>query len=182
MGTFLPGPIGKQGEFTVPQFSPYFTGRGRNFDEAFLNWRDQVHGQFQELYSKRPFEMTNQEAELWQTLESLIDVPTYKNTTPLTIRQIGKVTRCRPLPEQIQWEDGHKEAVRLDQMPGEFATYKSGQPFDAIVVRDPVNLTLIKVTHIRRTGSLPMVTPTEQEALLREIQTMSSLPEGHWGF
>ena len=48
------------------------------------------------------------------------------------IRQIGKVVP--PAPEQIEWEDGHRERVRLDQMPGEFVTYKPGQTFEAIVV------------------------------------------------
>jgi hypothetical protein len=180
VGTFLPGHIGRDGEFAVPEFFPYFVGRGHNSDQAFMDWRDQIHSRFQELYSKRPFEMTAQEAEIWQTLESIIDVPTFRKTTALTIRQIGKVTRCRPFPEQIEWEDGHKEAVRLDQMPGEFATYKPGQPFEAVTVRDPVDLHLVKVSHVRRIESLPQFSAADREALLREIPTTASLPVADW--
>ena len=180
VGTFLPGHIGRPGEFAVPQFLPYFVGKGRNSDEAFVDWRDQLHARFQKLYSKRPFELTEQEAEIWRTLESLIDVPTYRNTTHLMIRQIGKVVRCRPFPEQIEWEDGHKESVRLDQMPGEFATYKPGQPFEAIVARDPSDLRLVKVGHVRRISPLPRPSAAEVEALLREVPTTSSLPVADW--
>lgn len=179
-GIFLPGHIGETGEFAVPELAPYFVGRGRNVDQGYADWLNQVHSRFQELYSKRPFEMTREEAEIWGALENVIDVPTYRLTTPLTIRQIGKVTRCRPFPEQVEWEDGQKEAVRLDQMPGEFAAYKSGQPFEAIVLRDPVDFHLIKVADVRRTRNLPSMTPEEFEGLLHRIPTSASLPDADW--
>ena len=180
IGTFLPGHIGRKGEFIVPEFHSEFVGQGWNITEAFLDWRDRVHCRFQELNAKRPFELTEQERAAWRILESQIDVSTYRKTTPLMIRQIGKVYRARPRPEQIEWEDGHKESVRLDQVPGEFATFKPGQPFEAVVARDPVDFHLVKITHVRRTGLLPLVTADEREVLLQSIPTTTSLPEADW--
>lgn len=179
-GRFFPGGIASDGQFAIPQLAAYFVGKGRTFDDAFVDWKNQIHGAFQELYSKRPFEMTADELELWQTLECVIDVPTYRNTMPLTIRQIGKVTQCRPLPQQVEWEDGHKESVRPEQMPAEFAGYKAGQPFEAMVVREPVNLQLLKVSYVKRIKPLPRMTEDEREALLRNTTSTASLPNADW--
>lgn len=179
-GTFFPGTIGEDGEFIVPEFLPDFVGRGRNIAIALRDWRDQVHCRFQELYAMRPFEMTERDESTWRVLESQFDVATYRDTTPLSIRQVGRVARARPHPDLIQWEDGHKEAVRLDQMPGEFATFRPGQPFAAIVLRDPVDFHLIKVSHVQRAGNLPRMTPEAFDDLLRSIPTTASLPDADW--
>ena len=179
-GTFFPGAIGEDGEFIVPEFLPDFVGRGRSITTALQDWRDQVHCRFQEIYAMRPFEMTERDWATWRLLESQIDVGTYRDSTPLTVRQLGRVIRARPRPEQIQWEDGHKEVVQLDQMPGEFATYKPGQPFAAIVLRDPVDFHLIKVSHVQRTGNLPEMSAKEFDALVRAIPTTATLPDADW--
>jgi hypothetical protein len=181
LGTFYPGHGEIDGDFVVPEFLPNFVGRGRSFNDAFLDWRNQVHCEFQDLYSKRPFEMTEPERTAWQLLESHINVNAYRTTTPLTVRQVGRVAlRVRPHPELIEWEDGQKEKVRLDQMPGEFAAYKPGQPFEAIVTRDPVDFRLLKVTHIHRIRSLPRMSADEFEDLIQSIPTTNSLPETDW--
>jgi hypothetical protein len=181
IGTFYPGQFPLIGQFVVPEFFPNFVGRGRNSKDAFLDWRDQLHRQFQYLYGTRPFEMAGSEKATWELLESQIDVNAYRATTPLTIRQIGRVAaRARPLPELIEWEDGHKEAVRLDQMPGQFAAYKPGQPFEAIVIRDSVDFRLLKVTHIQRLRSLPRMSDGEFNDLVHSIPTTRSLPDTDW--
>jgi hypothetical protein len=180
IGVFLPGHIGAQGKFAVPELVPYFVGRGRNFEQGFADWLNQVHSRFQDLYYKRPFEMTREEAEVWAALESVIDVPAYKIYTPLRIRQAGKVVGYRAYPERIEWEDGQKESVRLDQMPGQFAAYKAGQPFEAVVLRDPVDFRLIRVTDVRRTSGLPMMKRDEFDGLISRIPTTASLPDADW--
>jgi hypothetical protein len=99
-------------------------------------------------------------------------------TTPLTLRQIGQVAvRACSLPGSIEWEDGSREQVRLDQMPGEFADYPLGQHFEAVVVRDPVDFRLLKATQIQRIEPLPRMSPEEFQDLLRRIPTTRSLPE-----
>lgn len=180
-GVYYPVRDAANGEFLVLEFYPLFVGRGRNLDEALLDWRDQVHCRFQELIAKRPFEMTEAEKVDWQLLENHIDVPAYHRNTPLTLQQVGKVgARVRPVPEWIEWEDGYKEHVRLDQMPGEFAAYKPGQPFRATVVRDAIDFHLVKVTHIQRIRPLPRMLPQEFKNLIDSIPTTRSLPEADW--
>jgi hypothetical protein len=102
-------------------------------------------------------------------------------TTPLTLRQIGRVAvRAYALPGSIEWEDGSRELVRLDQMPGEFVGYLPDQHFEAVVVRDPVDFHLLKVTQIQRVEPLPRMSPEEFQDLLRRIPTTRSLPEADW--
>ncbi len=180
-GAFYPGSGHGVGEFIVQELFPEFVGQGRNLNDAFLDWRNKVHCQFQDLYAKRPFEMTQQEKTVWQILGSQIDVTAYRAGTPISIRQIGRVgTHARPHPDTLEWENGRKERVRLDQMPGEFAAYKPGQPFEAIVARDPVDFRLLKVTHIHRIRSLPRMSAEEFSDLLQSIPTTSALPEASW--
>jgi hypothetical protein len=176
LGTFYPGRFHVDGVFVVPELFPVFIGRGRNSHDAFLDWRDQVHCQFQILFAKRPFEMTSSEKETWHLLDSLFDVTAYRASTPLTVRQIGKVLQLRPYPKVIKWDNGKREEVRLDQMPAEFAAFKSGQPFVAIVVRDPTDFRLLKVTHIERIPSLPLLSTDEFNELIEAIPTSKSLP------
>jgi hypothetical protein len=180
VGTFSPGQHGKNGEFVVPAFFPQFVGRGRGFDDAFLDWQSRVHSRFQDLNAKRPFEMTTDETAIWQLLESQIDVNAYNRKTPLTVRQIGRVAEVRPFPRVIEWENGRRESVRLEQMPGEFAAYKSGQPFEAVVVRDPVDFRLLKVPYIKRVKSLLRISADELNDLNQSIPTTHTLPNADW--
>ena len=41
-----PGRVGADGEFVVPELFPDFVGRGQNINDAFLDWRNQIHSHF----------------------------------------------------------------------------------------------------------------------------------------
>ena len=180
-GRFRPASDDQRSTFYVDAFGSEFLGYGSNMDEAAHDWREQVHCRFQELVAKRPFEMSAAEKTTWQRLKTVIDVAVYRNTTPLTVRQIGKVAaRARPRPEFIEWEDGQKDRVRLERMPAEFAAYKPGQPFEAVVERDPVDFRLRKILYVRRISSSPRLSTNDIECLLQSFATTKSLPEADW--
>jgi hypothetical protein len=179
-GTFFPGSGGEPGEFWVEGFSPPFVGEGTTPDEAFSNWRNQVHVRFQELYVKRPFELDVAEAATWKVLTEQINVGVYANQTPFKVKQFGQVQRARPWPELIRWENGSGESVRLDQMPGEFASYKAGQCFEALAVRDPVNFRLLRVEFIKRTARPAALSQKDIDALWKAMPTTESLPDTEW--
>ena len=162
-GEFLPGDD-VACEFWADRFSPRFIGRGNHANEAYRDWRDQVHEVFQDLYGKRPFEMTEEESRDWCLLEDLIDVVDYRNETPIVIHQIGLVSQARPLPRRIRWLDGRSEPIGLEDAPGEFAGYKPGQPFEAEVQRDRRTGRLLRVLSTRRITSIhPLKSPELQE-------------------
>jgi hypothetical protein len=168
---------GRGWEFWVGGFAPSFVGQGSNAEESFDQWRDQVHETFQQLYGKRPFEMNSDEQSQWEILQNMIDVVGYQNETPLLVRQLGHVTQARPEPRQITWTDGRKETVRLDVMPGEFAAYKPGQWFEAIVERDPLTWHLRRVRYVQRTATLRRLSQALLASYWSSLPTTKSLPE-----
>jgi hypothetical protein len=176
-GVFVPGT--KSGwELWVEGFSPLFVGRGDHAERAFHDWRDQVHGAFQSLYGKRPFEMSQDERQAWDVLEGLIDVVGYRNETPVLVRQLGQITQARPWPREITWVDGSKETnIDLALMPGELAGFKPGQWFEAIVERDPLTWRLRRVRHAQRVPSLVPLQGADLERYWSALPTTASLPD-----
>lgn len=169
---------GASWEFWVERFSPAFMGQGPSAEAAYEDWRDQVHESFQDLYRKRPFEMTKEERWKWGVLEDLIDVVSYQNEAPVLVRQFGQITQARPLPRQITWVDGSKEsAIDLDLMPAEFAGYKPGQWFEAIVERDRLTWRLRRVRYVHRTPSLRTMSQTVLSQYWSSLDTIERLPE-----
>jgi hypothetical protein len=179
-GTFSPGTQSALGEFHVDGFSPVFVGFGSTIDGAYRDWVEQVHAAIQDLFTKREFEMTDAELRQWRVISERIDVTVYANNTPLLSRHFGLVVQSRPKPSTVRWENGSKEDVLLEQMPGEFAAYKPGQGFEAVVERDPVTNRLIRVPYVRRAAAPPRLTQVEIEAIWTAMPTTKQLPNTAW--
>ncbi|MEQ9412169.1 MAG: hypothetical protein RIK87_30965 [Fuerstiella sp.] len=168
------------GEFLVEEFSA-FVGRGESIDAAREDWALRVHAAFQELLHKRPFEMTVDEKKVWSVLSSNIDVAVYRNQMPLKAIQFGRVSQARPYPSQIQWDDGTREDIRVSQVDADdFITYKPGQPFEAVVARDPVSYRLKRIVHIERRQEPARISAREEAELLDSIGSSKTLPKGDW--
>jgi hypothetical protein len=162
-------------EFWVDGFSPTFVGKGIHAEEARRDWHDQVHESFQYLFGKPHFEMSEEELKQWKVLEDMIDVVGYRNETPVVVRQIGTVIRLRHL-RRIEWIDGKSDVVRFEDMPGEFAGYKSGQPFEADVERDPLSWKLLKVRSVRRISTIYPMPSGKLNEFWQSLPTTNSLP------
>ena len=174
---FIPG----VGEFLVDGFSPVFVGRGATPMKAQRDWATAVHSAFQELQHKRPFEMTPEDTKKWSVLSSRIDVTVYRNRTPVQIRQFGKIERARPYPDKIVWENGSHDVVSLNQIDSpDFITFKPGQPFEAVVARDPITFNLLRILYIQRRSSATRLPSCEEAALLDTIGSAKKLPAADW--
>jgi hypothetical protein len=180
-GKFLPGES-VPCEFWVDRFSPTFVGKGIHAQDAYRDWRDQVHEAFQDLYRRRPFELTSEDRARWNVLESLIDVVSYRNETPMVVRQIGKVSQARPLPRKVTWIDGRSDYVSLELMPPEFASYRPGQPFEADVERDPRTGRLLRVRYVRRIKAIPPMSDSELQTFWDSLPGTTGLrvSERNW--
>lgn len=169
------------GEFSVDGFSPTFVGRGATLEEARKAWLLDVHAGFQDLLHKRPFEMTVEDHHRWDVLSSRIDVAVYRNRTPIQVRQFGKITCTRPYPQQIQWENGERESISIEQVASpDFIMFKSGQPIEAIVARDPVDFRLLRIVHVERRSTPSRLSAAEEAELLKSIGSTRSLPAADW--
>jgi hypothetical protein len=152
------------------------TSRGKSLSEAIENWKAEFHTHVQSLLDKRPWEMSENETKDMASIERMIDLPAYLREAPYSIRQIGTVTRRRPIPDRIRWEDGQTEHVNLHQMPAEFAAFRNGQRFEAITVRDSTNGRLRRVVYVGRLDRLNDPVANRWE----KTQTFGSIPEGNW--
>ncbi len=179
-GSFYPSQSAAEGEFAVEGFSHAIVGRGGSPDEAYQDWVKQFHSAFQRLYVMRPFEMDDGDRRLWGAMESLVEVDQYRAGQPLVVLQQGKVLQARPYPDVVLWEDGTKERIPLARMPGEFAGYKVGQPFEAVVHRDPVSHKIFKVEYVKRLPARAKNTAAESKQLWDSLPTSKSLPDSDW--
>jgi hypothetical protein len=164
----------------APDFGFAYIGKAEVLPKAYLNWQELLHADFQKLYSKRPFEMTDAERDRWQLLVTVIDVVHYKQSTPLSVREIGCISfGKRSYPTVIKWIDGRSEAVSLGQAPPELAHCKPGQWIEAIVKRDPLTNRLVAIDHIEKISSLHMPSPAK---LTNEWEAMpkAKLPHSEW--
>lgn len=177
MGYFLPG-ANRTSEFIVPAIE--YVGEGMTVDEAFDDWVEQVHIDFQSLFAMRPFEMDKGQIAKWACLSEFIDVPAYRAATPMKIRRTGVVQDARPSHHEVKWEDGTTERVSINQMPGEFASYKPGQPFEAIVVYDHSSKRMARVEFIARRRGVKQTTPVRLEELWSKMKSSNECATTTW--
>ena len=109
-------------------FGFVYVGQAETLSKAYENWQELIHADFQKLYRKRPFEMIATERERWKLLIAVIDVLNYKQTTPLSLREIGRVSYGkRAYPTRIDWINARYDTISLAQAPPELAECKPGQ-------------------------------------------------------
>jgi hypothetical protein len=179
LAAFYPRLDGEAGLLTVtPSWLPV-VGSGASLEEAWQDWTARFHVRFQTLLAKRPWEMDAAERGEWETIEQLVDVPVYRRETPLVVRQIGWLTRRRPVPDRIRWEDGRQERVTLAQMPPEFAALHEGERFEAEVERDSLTGRLIRAVVVRRLP--PLRRAAKDEEVWASLPTSAEAPAVEWG-
>jgi len=121
-------------------------------EDAIDNFKLQIHIRFQQLYSKRPFEMTQEEYNEWIKLANTIDLLHYKTTTPLETREIGCVSyKNFPYPYRIKWLTDENYIIDPSKVPGELMSYRPGQWIEAVVKRNPVNYKVLGISSIKKT-------------------------------
>ena len=138
-------------QLIVEGISPLMVGRGASENVAKEDFCIQIHSAIQDLLGKRPFELTNQDKQLFATIDRFVDVTVFRNTHPIQVRQFGRISKARPYPEEIEWENGTKDFVPLSLVvTPEYVSYKPGQPVEAVVERDPMTFRLRRIVHINK--------------------------------
>jgi hypothetical protein len=154
------------------EFGFTYVGTGVTPLQALQDWKERVHADFQALYAKRPFEMTAEEVERWASLNGIVDVLEYRQTTPLQVREIGCVHwDRRPFPSSIAWIHGRLDRISLEDSPSDLAGYRPGQWVDAIVERDPLTSRLLRITHVQR---IPTIRPESESGIEKAWDRMAT--------
>lgn len=165
-------------EFLVDDLAPHIVGRAMTPQAAIDDWRNRVHAAFQQLLAMRPFEMDLSDEHRWRALESIIDTAQFRRSSPVRMRQLGRVDYMRySYPRAIRWAGAACEQVSLDVMPAEFPSFRHGQWIEGICERDPLTGRLLRVTHIERIPEIRMMSAEQQDKYWDTLPTGDSLPE-----
>jgi hypothetical protein len=154
---------------------PQLAGHGATMAEAQDELLAIFHERVQELLSKRPFEMTSQEKSDYAAIDSVVDLAFYQQQLPVRLRQRGKLVSKRPGNWTVIWEGLGQEKVDGKLFPVDFAAYREGQRFDAIVLRDRQSMNLIQVADVERTTA-SQSTEEELQEFWKSLPTTADLP------
>ena len=157
-------------QFLVDGWSPAVIGRGESESIAIKDFELSIHSLVQELLAKRPFEFSENDRQALAQVERYIDLTVFRNTHPIRTRQFGIVSKVRPYPTEIKWENGALDSVSLDRVANaEFVTFKAGQPLEAIVERDPRTFRLMRIVHVAKRSSPRQWTEKEEHDVMNSI-------------
>jgi len=169
-------------QLVVDGISPLIIGRGGSENAAKEDFCLRLHSAIQDLLGKRPFELTDREKQLFATIDRFVDVTVFRNTQPIQVRQFGKISKARPYPEEIEWDNGSKEHVPLSLVvTPEYVSYKPGQPVEAVVERDPMTFRLRRVVHISKCKATRNWTAKEESEFLDSIgSSITAKADPNW--
>ena len=167
-------PSGDHGwEYSIDHFALRFVGKGDSIAGAQRDFLNQVHSEFQSLVQMRPFQMDAMQENDWKIFEDLIDINQYWDSVPVTLLEIGVVFAVTADGREIVWLDGErKELVTIERTPPEFAAFREGQWFEALVERQPKTYQLRKLRYVRSIEPVREITDDEFR------QWVESLPAG----
>ncbi|MDR2408006.1 MAG: hypothetical protein LBE13_07840 [Bacteroidales bacterium] len=133
-------------------FNHEICGTGKTIDDAAENWKYKFHIKFQQLRSKRRWEHTEEEKELWNKFEKIVDMPEYRQQTPLIYQQTGQIIKYAGRPRRlkfvIKWIDDRSDIISVKNCPKELLRYKCFQYFRANVLQDYQTGKLIKILSV----------------------------------
>jgi hypothetical protein len=162
-------------QFLVDGWSPAVIGHGESESIAIKDFELRVHSLVQELLAKRPFEFSEDDKQALAQVERYIDLTVFRNTHPVRTRQFGIVSKVRPFPTEIKWENGSIDAISLESVANaEFVNFKAGQPLEAIVERDPRTFRLMRIVHVVKRSPPRQWTKQEELALMNSIGSASN--------
>jgi hypothetical protein len=165
---------------------PAVVGRGTTDDKAFQDWRKRMQATIERFLELRPFEMTDEDQELWKRLQTVIDVPRYRARKPIVFRQAGKISKKRTGVLTVKWEDGGYEKVNPMHFDEAFSKYAVGQWFEAMVSRHPVTYGIMRADAVRRLSKLTPVSKEKAAALWQcvvgnsETKESTEIDENFW--
>ena len=134
---------------------PEIIGYGTTVAKALSDFSEQFHTRLQQLVVMRPFEMDELERSRWDALCELVDIESYRLSLPLHTIEYGKVLANQPRRWMVQWEASRSPtSVDLETFPDDFASYRVGQPFMAIVIREQRTMGIERVLRVTKV-SLP---------------------------
>ena len=140
-----------------------FIGRGKSIVLARKDWEFEVDRAIQRLLSLQDFERNENESYAWSVLGSHFDLTAIRYSAPLKIRAFGQLEGIRGNRYFVRWLDGKKTKFFRQHIPSELVGFRTGQSFEAIVLRDARTFKPLGISAAFPMKALPNV--TEDEAM-----------------
>lgn len=179
-GVFEPPIMGKSGRFIVSGLEPHFIGKGGSLDEAQEDWKLSIDLAVQQLLATQDFERSGQERSQWGLLSRYFDLNEIRYSRPLKIRDYGRLVSNHSRRFRVRWIDGSTDKFTRAQIPDVLVGFRVGQPFEAVVRRNPRTWVRIAVDAVFATSELPLVSEQEAKELLGDVSSAKSLPKLSW--
>lgn len=175
LATFEPPVAHKLGRFIVNGLETYFVGRGKTVEEAREDWEGQIDFSIQQLLAVQDFERTEEQQKQWHLLCRYFDMNEIRYSNPLKIRAYGRLLSTHSREFRIRFIDGEKVTLSRTEIADEMVRFLPGQPFEAVVLRDPRTWKLIRIESAFPTSLLPQVTEEEANEILAHCPAISEL-------
>ncbi|MEM9411308.1 MAG: hypothetical protein AAGA30_09360 [Planctomycetota bacterium] len=175
---FEPAFVNAEGRFFVSELASLVIGRGNDLNSAKKDWELQIDAHIQKLLSKQDFERTDEDDKAWEQLNRFFNLPELKYSTPFDVRIYGKLVKVRGHQRFIKWIDGTKSKFDRNRIPADMVSFEIGQPFEAVVKRDPRTWKILKIASAFPASDLPEVTDEELEQNVPSIKERDSVS---WG-
>lgn len=171
---------GRQGRFIAAPLSPDFVGNGDTLEAAREDWQLQIDFAIQRFLAMQDFEFTSDQRRQRRVLSRYFDLNEIRYSQPLKVRAYGELVSQYPRPIRVRWVDGTKNTLTRQQISSEMVGFVVGQPFEAVVERNPRTWELIRIQAAFRTTGLPSVSADEAAELLQNVSSTRNLPPLSW--
>lgn len=160
---YNPPAFDRSGRVTVQGLSPEIIGRGSSLKEAKRDWQLNLDAEVQRLFGTQEFELTTEDKTLLRKLNQFFDLNELRYSTPIAVRSYGRLLGVRGHKYRVRWVDGTKSTLSRKQIPASMVPFQAGQPFEAVVSRDPRTWNILRIESAFRANGLPAV--SEEEAV-----------------
>lgn len=158
-----------------------FVGRGASLKASKLDWSMQVDTAIQRLFAKQDFERTSSEEKLWRGLGRFFDLNSIRYSIPLKIRAYGTLESIRGHRYIVRWLDsGRVNRLNRKDIPSAMVSFRCGQPFEAVVIRNARDFKLIGIESVFATSSLPRSTDEDASLLSKPVYDPAKYPTLDW--
>ena len=162
-----------------------FVGLGDTAEQAWANWHDRIHTEFQRLWGMRPFERTSVDRHDWEALRAVIDTAGYERTEPVRVREVGQLLAHEPGRRRVRWvhrnADEPVSSALTGTLPPEFAALRAGRWFEMTSLRSRSDGSLLGGEALSVLVDSPFhATDDEWEEFEASWQPTDRLPAATW--
>ncbi len=150
---FLVANLSEGYRYICPDFSNWFSGKGKTEVEAIEDWKREFHENFQAIRGLMYYELTDDQRELRKHFTEYISKKNYNDHNPLKGIETGKIIDICEQSNRteflVEWINTFQERVSQKYFSGKTKSLQRGVWFEAEIKRNYYSNRIIEVNLIR---------------------------------